>query len=87
VRPWLVMLAAMRRQRLQWDARNDYNGQWAGAKGETGTDGSAATFNAPSVLVTAGRLVLLVSFGEDILEFWGEVRAIWVAAAMVRVVT
>lgn len=30
---------------------------------------------APSVLVTTGRL-LFESLGEDILEFWGEVRAV-----------
>jgi hypothetical protein len=28
---------------------------------------------APSVLVTTGRLIL-TSLGEDILEFWGDVR-------------
>ena len=37
--------------------------------------------NSPSVFAAAGR-VLLLSLGEDILEFWGEVRAVWVAAAM-----
>jgi hypothetical protein len=35
----------------------------------------------PSVLVTIGILFLL-SLGEDILEVWGEVRAVWVAAAI-----
>jgi hypothetical protein len=53
---------------------------------QRGATGTQHGIYAPSVLVTAGRLVL-VSFGEDILEFWGEVRAVWVAAAMVGVVT
>lgn len=35
----------------------------------------------PSVLVTTGRL-LLESLGEDILELWGDVRAVVVAAAI-----
>jgi hypothetical protein len=46
-------------------------------------NGERATARAytPSVLVTMGMLILL-SLGEDIFEIWGEVRADWVAAAI-----
>jgi hypothetical protein len=38
-------------------------------------------YYTPSVLVTVGRLVF-ESFGEDMLEDGDEVRAVWVAAAI-----
>jgi hypothetical protein len=49
------------------------NGRREGAM--TRDSSSRKEWYAPSVLVTTGRL-LLVSLGEDILEFWGEVRAV-----------
>jgi hypothetical protein len=45
---------------------------WHGQVQRQGTMAGAYT---PSVLVTMGRLFLL-SLGEDILEVWGEVRAV-----------
>jgi hypothetical protein len=49
------------------------DGKWVGARARRCA--AAAREYAPSVLVTTGRL-LLESLGEDILEVWGEVRAV-----------
>jgi hypothetical protein len=76
---WLVMLAycddamkmgTMMYARAQyWQVKERHDAVGRRIKRET--EGAYA----PSVLVTMGRLFLL-SLGEDILEVWGEVRAV-----------